>query len=74
MEDIKAAQQSKLMDMYKRYQKELETLRNKYQEKCQGVQAKYNAVTDQAKASGVYFLQKLEKHEADCERENEEKT
>lgn len=48
--------------------------KNRYQKKCEQVQSKYNTVVDQAKSYGVYFLQKLEKNETDCEKENDEKT
>jgi hypothetical protein len=70
----KEEHQQRLSKMALNHRKELESIKQKYQQKCEQVQTKYNGVVDQAKSYGTYFMQKLEKNEVDCEKENEEKT
>jgi len=62
------------MEIRDKHHQDIDKLKKHYQEKCEKIQYKYNQITDQAKNYGVYFLEKLDKHEAECEKDNEEKT
>ena len=44
-----------------------------YQEKCEKVQFKYNQLTENARQYGSLFLDRMEKQEADAEREIDDK-
>ena len=57
------------MQLLTQHKDDLKKLKMNFYEKCQKVQVKYSNVVDNAKNYGTAFIQRLEKEDAEYEKE-----
>ncbi|CAK83220.1 unnamed protein product (macronuclear) [Paramecium tetraurelia] len=72
IQKVQEQHKNDLQSLLEQHKQELKQMKLQFYEKCRKVQVKYSSVVDNAKNYGTAFIQRLEKEEAEYEKEIDE--